>query len=82
MSKFRVIEVPFDPMDTEPTLEDEFTMETISREISSINDPMKLKVAALNLLMVTMQRQAIIRGLCKRLAKTETDGILKTNHKG
>ena len=52
MSKFRVIVVPYDPKDTEPTLEDEFTMETISREISSINDPMKLKVAALNLLMV------------------------------
>ncbi len=82
MSKFNVIEVPFEPMDIKPTLEDEFTMISVSREIESIRDPEKLKMAALNLLMITMQRQAIIRGLCKRLAKVETDDVIKTSHKG
>tara|TARA_R100000900_G_scaffold103049_1_gene80039 strand:- start:2502 stop:2762 length:261 start_codon:yes stop_codon:yes gene_type:complete len=82
MSKFNVIEVPFEPMDIKPTLEDEFTMISVSREIESIKDPKKLKMAALNLLMITMQRQAIIRGLCKRLAKVETDDVIKTTYKG
>tara|TARA_B100001094_G_scaffold8951_1_gene8022 strand:+ start:2319 stop:2579 length:261 start_codon:yes stop_codon:yes gene_type:complete len=82
MSKFNVIEVPFEPMDIKPTLEDEFTMISVSRELESIKDPKKLKMAALNLLMITMQRQAIIRGLCKRLAKVETDDVIKTTHKG
>ena len=82
MSKFNVIEVPFEPMDIQPTLEDEFTMTSVTREIESIRDPEKLKMAAINLLMITMQRQAIIRGLCKRLAKVETDDVIKTSHKG
>jgi len=82
MSKFNVIEVPFEPMEIKPTLEDEFTMTSVTREIESIRDPERLKMAALNLLEITMQRQAIIRGLCKRLAKVETDGVMKTTHKG
>ena len=82
MSKFNVIEVPFEPMEIKPTLEDEFTMTSVTREIESIRDPERLKMAALNLLEITMQRQAIIRGLCKRLAKVETDGVVKTTHKG
>ena len=80
MSKFNVIEVPFEPMDIKPTLEDEFTMTSVTREIESINDPAKLKMAALNLLMITMQRQAIIRGLCKQLAKGQTSDIVTKTH--
>ena len=80
MSKFNVIEVPFEPMDIKPTLEDEFTMISVSREIESIRDPEKLKMAALNLLMITMQRQAIIRGLCKQLAKGQTSDIVTKTH--
>ena len=82
MSKFNVIEVPFEPMEIKPTLEDEFTMTSVTREIESIRDPETFKMAALNLLEITMQRQAIIRGMCKRLAKVETDGVMKTSHKG
>ena len=82
MKNFKITEVPFEPSDIAPTLEDEFTMESVSRELESIKDPAKLRMAALNLLMITMQRQAIIRGLCKRLAKVETDGVVKTTHKG
>ena len=82
MKNFKITEVPFEPSDIAPSLEDEFTMESVSRELVSLKDPAKLRMAALNLLMITMQRQAIIRGLCKRLAKVESDGVMKTTHKG
>ena len=80
MKEFQITEVAFDPSDTAPTLEDEFTMESVSREIASLRDPEKLKVAAINLLMITMQRQAIIRGLCKQLAKGQTSDIVTKTH--
>ena len=80
MKNFQVTEVPFDPADIAPSLEDEFTMVSISRELESIRDPEKLRMAALNLLMITMQRQAIIRGLCKQLAKGTPAGIVTKTH--
>ena len=80
MKNFKITEVPFDPLDIAPTLEDEFTIESVSRELLLIKDPKKLRMAALNLLMITMQRQAIIRGLCKQLAKGETSGMVTKSH--
>lgn len=82
MSKFQITEVPFEPSDLKPTLEDEFTTIAITRELDSTNDPAKLKVAAVNLLMVAMQRQAIIRNLCKRLASKEIPDSVQTTHTG
>lgn len=81
MKEFQITEVAFDPSDITPTLEDQFTMESVSREIESIRDPEKLKLAAINLLMITMQRQAIIRGLCKQLAKGKTSDIVTKTHR-
>jgi len=80
MKNFKITEVPFEPSDIKPSLEDEFTMESVSRELISIKDPAKLRMAALNLLMITMQRQAIIRGLCKQLAKGKTSDIVTKTH--
>jgi|TARA_B100001250_G_scaffold396305_1_gene402158 hypothetical protein len=80
MKNFKITEVPFEPSDIAPSLEDEFTMESVSRELVSIKDPAKLRMAALNLLMITMQRQAIIRGLCKQLAKGQTSDIVTKTH--
>ena len=80
MKNFKITEVPFEPSDIAPSLEDEFTMESGSRELVSIKDPAKLRMAALNLLMITMQRQAIIRGLCKQLAKGKTSDIVTKTH--
>ena len=80
MKNFKITEVPFEPSDIAPSLEDEFTMESVSRELISIKDPAKLRIAALNLLMITMQRQAIIRGLCKQLAKGQTSDIVTKTH--
>tara|TARA_R100001082_G_scaffold110947_1_gene92548 strand:+ start:1361 stop:1609 length:249 start_codon:yes stop_codon:yes gene_type:complete len=82
MSKFQLTEVPFESSDFKPSLEDEFTTIAITRELESTNDPAKLKVAALNLLMVAMQRQAIIRNLCKRLASKNIPDSVKTTHTG
>ena len=39
MAKFQVTEIPFDSVDTSPTLEDEFTMTAISRELGMMKDP-------------------------------------------
>tara|TARA_R100000988_G_scaffold98849_1_gene67315 strand:+ start:309 stop:557 length:249 start_codon:yes stop_codon:yes gene_type:complete len=80
MKNFKITEVPFEPSDIAPSLEDEFTMESVSRELVSLKDPAKLRMAALNLLMITMQRQAIIRGLCKQLAKGQTSDIVTKTH--
>ena len=80
METFKVTEVSFEPIDFSPTLEDEFTMTAISREIESVNDIDQLKLGAMNLLQVAMHRQAVIRGLCKRLAKIETYGVVTTKH--
>ena len=80
MKEFQITEVAFDTADIAPTLEDQFTMESVSRELASMRDPEKLKVAAINLLMITMQRQAIIRGLCKQLAKSKTSNVITKTH--
>jgi hypothetical protein len=80
METFKVTEVSFEPIDFSPTLEDEFTATAISKEIESVDDIDQLKLGAMNLLKVAMHRQAVIRGLCKRLAKIETYGIVTTKH--
>ena len=80
MKEFQITEVAFDPSDITPTLEDQFTMESVSREIESIRDPEQLKIAAINLLMITMQRQARIRGVCKQLAKSQTSYVITNTH--
>ena len=84
MKKLKITEIVFDPKETEPTLEDEFTMAAITRELESIDDPRKLKMAALQLLFVSIQRQAIIRGPCKRLADSGLEGedVVSTEHEG
>ena len=82
MSSFQVIELDFDPIDPTPTLEDEFTVAAVTREIESVEDIDHLKHAAKNLLHIALQRQAVIRGLCKRLAEIETYGITKTKYEG
>jgi hypothetical protein len=81
MATFEVTEVSFEPIDFSPTLEDEFTTTAVSKEIETVDDIDQLRLGALNLLKVAMHRQAVIRGLCKRLAKIETYGVQKTTFK-
>ena len=81
-SNFQVVEVSFEPIDFEPSLEDEFTMTAVSKEIESVEDIDHLRHGAMNLLKIAMHRQAVIRGLCKRLAKLETYGVTTKQYKG
>jgi hypothetical protein len=81
-SDFQLVEVSFEPIDFEPSLEDEFTTIAVSKEIESVKDIDQLREGALNLLKVAMHRQAVIRGLCKRLAQIETYGVTTTKYKG
>jgi hypothetical protein len=82
MASFQIVEVSFEPIDHEPSLEDEFTMTAVSKEIETIDDIDKLREGATNLLKVAMHRQAVIRGLCKRLAQLETYGTTTKTYKG
>ena len=82
MASFQLIEISFDPIEFEPSLEDEFTITAISKDIENVQDIEHLRFGAMNLLKLAMHRQAVIRGLCKRLAQLETHGITTTQHKG
>jgi hypothetical protein len=68
MSSFRLVEVSFDPIDFDPTLEDEFTLTAVSKEIENAKDIEQLRQGAMNLLKICIHRQVVIRGLAKRLA--------------
>ena len=77
MESFELVELAFDPIDFTPTLEDEFTMTAVSKELESLDSIDQVKSGALQLLQIAMQRQAVIRGLCKRLAQVETQGVTR-----
>ena len=77
MSNFELVEVPFEPDDFEPTLEDEFLIARLTKELEAVTDIEQLRVGALKLLNLAVMRQGMIRGLCKRLAGLEADVIRK-----
>lgn len=71
MSAFELIELSFDPEDSEPTLEDEFTMAIVEKDLEKLEDPEHLQIASKQLLKIILRKQAMIRALCKRLAELE-----------
>lgn len=75
MSQFELIEIPFEGDDFDQTLEDEFLIAKLTKEIEAVTDIEQLRVGTLKLLQLAMRRQAVIRGLCKRLAGLETNLI-------
>lgn len=75
MSNFELVELPFQPEDFESTLEDEFLLAKLTREIEAVTDIEQLRYGALKLLQLAVQRQGMIRGLCKRLAGLESNLI-------
>lgn len=77
MASFELVELAFDPIDFTPTLEDEFTMTAVKKELESIDNIEQVKHGAEQLLKIAMHRQAVIRGLCKRLAQLETQGVTR-----
>ena len=82
MSSFKLGELSFEPIDQTPTLEDEFTLKAVSNQIEKVQDIEELRQGAMNLLGIAIQRQAVIRGLCKRLAEIETEGVVKKKYEG
>ena len=82
MSSFKLVEFSFEPIDQTPTLEDEFTLKAVSNQIEKVQDIEELRQGAMNLLGIAIQRQAVIRGLCKRLAEIETEGVVKKKYEG
>ena len=77
MSSFELVEVPFDPEMFSSTLEDEFLIAKITKELEAVTDIEQLRVGALKLLHVAVLRQGMIRGLCRRLAGLESNIIKK-----
>ena len=75
MSKFELVEFEFDPDSFSLSLEDEFLMTTTKKEIESVDSPTLLKDAALKLLSLAIGRQAVIRGLIRRIAKLEKGAV-------
>jgi hypothetical protein len=75
MSKFDVIEIPFDGEEFEQSLEDKFLLAKIRQEINNVTDLEEMKKGAIKLLELAVMRQSFIRGLVKRLASLECSAI-------
>ena len=75
MSKFELIEFQFDPDDFTPSLEDEFLIAKLTKDLEAVNDLETLRQGALKLLSLAVHRQAVIRGLIRRLANVEAGAI-------
>lgn len=75
MSKFELTEIPFDGDAFQSTLEDEFLITRLTKELEAVTDIEQLRAGALKLLQLAVMRQAMIRGLVKRLASLEFSGI-------
>lgn len=75
MSTFELIEYKFDPDDFSPSLEDQFQLTRLTKEIESCTDAESLRQAAVKLLQLSVHRQAVIRSLVKRLANLEAGAI-------
>tara|TARA_R100000353_G_scaffold121155_1_gene86181 strand:+ start:43 stop:294 length:252 start_codon:yes stop_codon:yes gene_type:complete len=73
MASFDLIELSIDPLDMEPTLEDEFTATVVKNQIDDLDDIEHVKIASKQLVSIVMQRQAMIRALCKRLTDIEKE---------
>lgn len=75
MSKFELIEFQFDPDDFSLSLEDDFLIAKLTKDIEGVDDADTLKQAALKLLNLAVHRQAVIRGLIRRISTLETGAV-------
>jgi len=79
ISKFDVIEIPFEGEEFEQSLEDKFLLAKIRQEINNVTDLEEMKKGAIKLLELAVLRQTFIRGLVKRLANLEC-GAIRTRY--
>jgi hypothetical protein len=70
-----VVEIPFGPDDFQTSMEDDFTLARIKKELDAVTDIEQLRKGAILLLNLAVMRQAMIRGLVKRLANFECGAI-------
>lgn len=75
MDKFELVEIEFGPSDFESTLEDEFLLARINKELDAVTDINQLREGAKKLLQLAVMRQSMIRGLARRLANLEAETI-------
>lgn len=75
MSEFELVEIQFDPDCFETTLEDDFLLTRIGKELDAVTDIEQLREGAKKLLQLCVGRQAVIRGLCKRIGDLESTTI-------
>tara|TARA_R100000231_G_scaffold47502_1_gene40749 strand:+ start:1233 stop:1481 length:249 start_codon:yes stop_codon:yes gene_type:complete len=71
MSSYELVELLIDPKDVKITLEDEFTMTAVLKELDELETREEIYLGAKQILKVLMQRQALVRALVKRLTELE-----------
>ena len=75
MANFELVEIPFEGNEFEQTLEDQFLLTKIKRELENVTDIEVMKQGAIKLLELAVMRQVFIRGLVQRLAALESKAI-------
>jgi hypothetical protein len=75
MAGFNVVEIPFQPEDFQRSMEDEFTLVKIKKELENTNDVATLRRGAILLAELAVLRQGLIRGLVRRLADYDCQAI-------
>lgn len=75
MSGFELVEVPFEGEEFQQTLEDQFLLVKIKKELEGVTDIEVLRQGAIKLAELAILRQTFIRGLVKRLADLECKTI-------
>lgn len=75
MDSFELVEIEFGPSDFESTLEDEFLVARVTKELDAVTDIEQLREGAKKLLQLAVMRQSMIRGLVRRLANLEAEAI-------
>jgi hypothetical protein len=77
MSKFELVEVQSDFADFRETVEDSFFAVKLKQTIEKTDSKQELREIASKLVELATQRQGIIRGLCMKLVKLETEALFK-----
>ena len=77
MSKFELVESQSDFPDFRGTVEDNFFAVKLKQTIEKTDNKQDLREIASKLVELATQRQGVIRGLCMKLAKLETEALFK-----
>jgi len=78
MSEFDLTTVSFSVEDFQGTMEDKFSVAKLKQGIENTDSKQELKQIACTLAELATQRQSLIRGLCRRLAKFESELISRS----